>query len=62
MPELTCTLSSGLWRLLQQYSEKTKQPAAHIVSKALAEFFELISSSMALLKSAMAASCSPLFW
>jgi predicted transcriptional regulator len=40
MPELTCTLSSGLWRLLQQYSEKTNQPAAHIVSKALADFFD----------------------
>ena len=40
MPELTCTLPSGLWRLLQEYSQKTNQPPAHIVSKALADFFE----------------------
>jgi acetolactate decarboxylase len=40
MPELTFTLPGGLWGLLQEYSRKTNQPPAHIVSKALADFFE----------------------
>jgi acetolactate decarboxylase len=41
MPELNCALSSGLWNHLQEYSERTEQPITHIVSKALAEFFEI---------------------
>jgi acetolactate decarboxylase len=41
MPELSCALSSGLWNHLQEYSERTRQPVAHIVSKALASFFEI---------------------
>src|SRR5208283_78144 len=32
-------LSIGLWKLLNEHSQRSKQPAAHIVSKALAEFF-----------------------
>ena len=36
MPELSCALSSGLWEHLQEYSKRTQQPVAHIVSKALA--------------------------
>lgn len=40
MPELECTLSQGLWELLQADSESTEQPIAHIVSRALAEYFE----------------------
>jgi acetolactate decarboxylase len=41
MPELNCVLSSGLWNHLQEYSQRTEQPVAHIVSKALADFFEI---------------------
>jgi acetolactate decarboxylase len=41
MPELNCTLSSGLWNHLQEYSKRTQQPVAHIVSKALSDFFEI---------------------
>ena len=40
MPKLMCTLPSGLFRLLQEHSRKTNQPPAHIVSKALADFFQ----------------------
>ena len=39
MPELNCVLSSGLWNHLQEYSQRTEQPVAHIVSKALADSF-----------------------
>jgi acetolactate decarboxylase len=41
VPELSCALSNGLWNHLQEYSERTQQPVAHIVSKALANFFEV---------------------
>jgi acetolactate decarboxylase len=41
MPELNCALSNGLWEHLQEYSKKTQQPVAHIVSKALADLFEI---------------------
>jgi hypothetical protein len=36
MPELKCTLSTGLWALLQGRSESTREPLGLIVSKALA--------------------------
>jgi acetolactate decarboxylase len=41
MPELNCQLSTGLWNHLQKYSQKTDQHVAHIVSKALADLFEI---------------------
>jgi acetolactate decarboxylase len=41
MPELNCVLSSGLWNHIQEYSKRTQQPVAHIVRKALADFFEI---------------------
>ena len=37
MPELNCTLSQGLWTLLQEDSLRTRQSAAHIVGRALAD-------------------------
>ena len=41
MPQLNCTLSPGLWALLQERSRRTRQPVALIVSKALADYFEV---------------------
>ncbi len=41
MPELNCVLPSGLWNHLQEYSQRTDQPVAHIVRKALADLFEI---------------------
>jgi acetolactate decarboxylase len=41
MPELNCTLSTGVWELLQQHSQRTGQPACLIVSKALADYFDV---------------------
>jgi acetolactate decarboxylase len=41
MPELSCHLSTGLWNHLQEYSQRTQQPVTHIVSKALADLFEI---------------------
>ena len=40
MPQLNCTLSPGLWTLLQEESRRTRQPVAHIVTKALADYFD----------------------
>jgi len=40
-PQLNCTLSTGLWSLLQEQSQRTQQPLALIVSKALAEYFDV---------------------
>jgi acetolactate decarboxylase len=41
MPELNCNLSTGLWELLQDHSQRTGQPASFIVSKALADYFDV---------------------
>ena len=41
MPELSCNLSTGLWELLQEHSQRTRQPAGLIVSKALADYFDV---------------------
>jgi hypothetical protein len=41
MPQLNCTLSPGLWQLLQEHSQGSRQPAPLIVSKALAEYFDV---------------------
>ena len=39
MPQLNCTLSAGLWELLQRQSKETNDPVSHIVSSALATHF-----------------------
>src|SRR5713101_1917438 len=41
MPELKCTLSTGVWNLLQGHSQRTREPLGHIVSKALAAYFDV---------------------
>lgn len=41
MPELNCNLSTGLWELLQEHSHRTQEPEALIVSKALADYFDV---------------------
>jgi len=41
MPQLNCTLSPGLWALLQEHWQRTQQPVALIVSKALADYFDV---------------------
>jgi acetolactate decarboxylase len=41
MPELNCEVSTGLWRLLQDRSHRTNEPIAHVVNKALADYFEI---------------------
>lgn len=41
MPQLNCTLSPGLWALLQEHSQTTRQPVPLIVSKALADYFDV---------------------
>jgi acetolactate decarboxylase len=41
MPQLNSTISPGLWRALLTYAERTKEPLAHIVSKALAEYLQV---------------------
>ena len=41
MPQLNSTISPGLWQALLTYAERTKEPLAHIVSKALAEYLQV---------------------
>src|SRR2546429_3387558 len=41
MPQLNTTISPGLWRALVDYAERTKEPLAHVVSKALAEYLQV---------------------
>lgn len=39
MPELKCTLSAGLWELLQRHARQNQQPITHVVNHALADYF-----------------------
>jgi acetolactate decarboxylase len=41
MPQLHTTISPGLWRALMDYAERTHEPLAHIVSKALAGYLQV---------------------
>jgi acetolactate decarboxylase len=41
MPQLNCTLSPGLWQLLQEHSQRTRQSVALIITKALADYFDV---------------------
>jgi acetolactate decarboxylase len=54
MPELKCTLSTGVWQLLQGQSERTSEPLGHIVSKALAAYFDVALHTMYQVSTAMA--------
>src|ERR1700733_6977747 len=46
MPELRCTLSTGVWQLLQAHSQRTREPLGHIVNKALAAYFDVAHHTM----------------
>jgi acetolactate decarboxylase len=46
MPELNCTLSTGVWSLLQTRSQETREPLGHIISKALAAYFDVAHHTM----------------
>jgi hypothetical protein len=41
MPELQYTLSTGLWEILQGHSQSTRESLGHVVSKALAAYFDI---------------------
>jgi acetolactate decarboxylase len=41
MPELKCTLSTGVWGLLQGHSKRACEPLGHIVNKALIAYFDV---------------------
>jgi acetolactate decarboxylase len=45
-PQLNCTLSAGLSAILQEHSRKTGEPVSHIVSRALAEYFQVSHSTL----------------
>ena len=45
-PQLNCTLSAGLSAILQECSRKTGEPVSHIVSRALAEYFQVLHSTL----------------
>src|SRR6202166_4642108 len=46
MPELNCTLSTAVWKLWQAHSQRTREPLGHIVSKALAAYFDVAHHTM----------------
>ncbi len=41
MPQLNATISPGLWLALLDHAERAKEPLAHIVSKALADYLQV---------------------
>jgi len=41
MPRLNATISPGLWQALLDCAERTQEPIAHIVTKALAEYLQV---------------------
>jgi len=45
-PQLNCTRSAGLSAILQEHSRKTGEPVSHIVSRALAEYFQVSHSTL----------------
>jgi acetolactate decarboxylase len=45
-PQVNCTLSPGLSAILQEHSGKTGEPVSHIVSRALAEYFQVSHSTL----------------
>jgi len=46
MPQLKCTLPASLWALLQGEAQKTQEPVSHIVSKALADYFDVLHHTL----------------
>jgi acetolactate decarboxylase len=40
MPQIDCTISAGLWDALEKHANATREPVAHVVSRALAHYFE----------------------
>jgi acetolactate decarboxylase len=46
MPELKCTLPTGVWELLQGRSQSAGEPLGRIVSKALAAYFDVAFHTM----------------
>src|SRR5262252_1678363 len=41
MPYLETPISQGLWRALLEHTERTREPLAHAVSKALADYLQV---------------------
>jgi acetolactate decarboxylase len=41
MPRLDIAISSGIWQALLDHAERTREPLAHVVSKALAEYLQI---------------------
>jgi hypothetical protein len=41
MPQLNATISPGLWRALLDHAGRAKEPLAHIVSRALADYLQV---------------------
>ena len=44
--QLNCALSAGLCAILQEHSRKTNEQVSHIVSRALAEYFQVSHSTL----------------
>jgi acetolactate decarboxylase len=46
MAELKTTISPGLWQALVDHSRRSREPLAHIVSKALAEYLQVVHHTL----------------
>ena len=46
MQQLNCTVSAGLWDLLEKRSKETNEPVSHIVSSALADYFGVVHHTL----------------
>src|SRR5438874_12062915 len=46
MPPLETKVSPGLWRALLGHAQRTHEPLAHIVSKALAEYLHILHHTL----------------
>jgi acetolactate decarboxylase len=46
MHQLNCTLSDGLWDLLQRRSKEASEPVSHIVGSALAAYFGVVHHTL----------------
>jgi acetolactate decarboxylase len=54
MPQLNTPISPGLWRALLDYAERTQEPLAHIISKALAEYLQVAHHTLYQVSTAIA--------
>src|SRR5437660_6456884 len=46
VPQLDTTISPGLWQALLDHTQRTRESLAHVVSKALAEYLQIVHHTL----------------